>query len=146
MSLKLPKAHKLCSLTAIDALFAQSGRGALAFPVRMVWRTNPMRTHGAPVQFLISVPKKRLRHAVDRVTMRRRIREAYRLHRALLQPLFTAVDSGGERVDVAFIYVAPTLQPYHRVERAICKLLPQLLPSASSAHENTPLPADHHAE
>jgi hypothetical protein len=78
--------------------------------------------------------------------MRRRIREAYRLHRAILEPLFASVDAGGERIDVAFIYVAPSLQPYHRVERAICKLLPQLLPAASSANETTPLPADHHAE
>lgn len=32
-----------------------------------------------PVQFMITVPKKKRHHAVDRVLMRRRIREAFRL-------------------------------------------------------------------
>ncbi len=120
MRLKLHKSEKLCSLNAIDALFAGSGtKGALAFPLRMVWRTRPGEPGGAPVRFFISVPKKRLRHAVDRVTMRRRIREAYRLNRDLIAP--------GVCADVAFIYVGGDLRPYDRVESAMRRLLPQLL-------------------
>ena len=56
-NLKLHKSEKLCSSTAIDALFARKGKGALAFPVRMVVAKGE-RSHGAQVQFLISVPKK----------------------------------------------------------------------------------------
>ena len=75
---RLPKPTRLCSQTAIDRLFAQRDvKGALAYPLRAVWGDNLSRTRGDAVQFLPSVPKKRLRHAVDRVTMRRRIREAY---------------------------------------------------------------------
>ena len=122
MRLKLGKSHKLCSATAIDALFASAapGRSALAFPLRMVWSPRPaqVRSHLAEVQFFISVPKKRLRHAVDRVQMRRRIREAYRLNRELWPQ--------GRPLDVAFIYVGPTLQPYAKVDRAMKKLLPLL--------------------
>ncbi len=69
------------------------------------------------MQFLISVPKKKLRHAVDRVKMRRRIREAFRLHRheyALPE---------GIRADIAFVYVASDLVDYGRTERAVCRLL-----------------------
>ena len=69
------------------------------------------------MQFLISVPKKRLRHAVDRVTMRRRIREAYRLHHQDY-PL-----PEGVKVDVAFVYVDSSLHSYQRVERSVCRLL-----------------------
>ncbi len=117
--LKLYKSEKLCSKTGIDALFAFRGKGAIAFPVRMVWREAPERTRGSRVQFLISIPKKRLRHAVDRVAMRRRIREAYRLNRDL-------IPDSASPIDVAFIYVSQDLQPYRRVESAIRRLLPQL--------------------
>ncbi len=129
-NLKLHKSEKLCSSTAIDALFARKGKGALAFPVRMVVAKGE-RSHGAQVQFLISVPKKRLRHAVDRVTMRRRIRESFRLNRHLLPEL-----PEGMTVNVAFIYVASQLVPYHKVEKAICRLLPQITVETVAAEMN----------
>lgn len=120
--LRLYKKQKLCSALAIDALF---GKGAdvcscLAFPLRAVWRKNPRRSSDAPLQFMISVPKKRLRHAVDRVKMRRRIREAFRLHHQE-HPL--AEDN---KYDVIFIYVNSALLPYGKVERAMQKILTQI--------------------
>ncbi len=118
-SLRLHKSEKLCSTTSIDALFASKSKGALAFPVRMVWMPSHGAPRGARVRFMISVPKKRLRHAVDRVKMRRRIREAYRLNRDLIPESDT-------RFDVAFIYIAPDLRPYRRIESAMKRLLPQL--------------------
>ena len=108
-SFGLGKSHKLCSTTAIDRLFAgrdAAVRSALAYPVRMVWAPAPdgdPRPGEQPVCFFISIPKKRLRHAVDRVAMRRRIREAYRLAR-LEHPM-----PEGARLDVAFIYVLVSL-------------------------------------
>jgi len=138
-TLRLYKSEKLCSQTAIDILFgrrepkpcADSGvdaacsqrpGGSLAFPLRAVWRVNPGRQRGAGVQFLISIPKKRLRHAVDRVTMRRRVREAYRLNRHLLEGL-----PEGMLIDMAFVYVASSLQPYAAVESAVCRLLRRMV-------------------
>ncbi len=114
---KLPKKTKLCSLTAIDALFA-SGKGALAYPLRML--STPASTPG--VRFLVSIPKKRLRHAVDRVLMRRRVREAYRR----LRPDMPA----DLNLNIAFIYVANCLEPYSRIEHAIRKLLSTLTPDS----------------
>ncbi len=100
-------------------LFAPGGAGgsALAFPLRAVWRSNPGRRCDAPLQMLISIPKKRLRHAVDRVLMRRRVREAFRL----VQAEYPVPD--GARVDMAFIYVSSRLEPYAAVERAVRRLL-----------------------
>ena len=79
----LYKKEKLCSVVAIEQLFGRGGAdfSRLAYPLRAVARNNPRRKSDAPVAFLISVPKKRLRHAVDRVRMRRLIREAYRLQK-----------------------------------------------------------------
>ena len=124
--LRLYKKEKLCSQIAISQLFGPESRqpdnagqihSAIAYPLRCVWRENPRRSSDAPVQFLISVPKKRLRHAVDRVLMRRRVREAFRLnHQEFPQP-------GSRRIDVAFIYIGNGTEPYAKVERAVQRLL-----------------------
>lgn len=120
-SLGLYKKEKLCSSTAIEQLFDGGAEfSRLAFPLRAVARSNSRRHSDAPVAFLISVPKKRLRHAVDRVLMRRRIREAYRLcHQDYTYP-------DGTRIDLAFIYVANTLLPYSTVDKAVKKILASL--------------------
>lgn len=107
---KLPKATKLCSVSAIDALFA-SGRGALAYPLRAV----VMATDEPGIRFLISVPKRRLRHAVDRVAMRRRIRESYRL----LRPSLPAALN----MNIAFIYIANERVDSARISEAMRRLL-----------------------
>lgn len=73
--------------------------------------------------FLISVPKKRLRHAVDRVKMRRRIREAYRLNHGEF-PLPADV-----KADMAFVYVADRLTDY----AAVCSAMRRILASLSQS-------------
>lgn len=129
--LRLYKKEKLCSATAIEQLFdrgAKDTHGALAYPLRAVWRVNPHRHSDSPMAFLISVPKKRLRHAVDRVTMRRRIREAYRLsHRQYTLP-------EGSRIDLAFIYVSDTLTPYKAIYAAVNRLLAKISKTDSEHH------------
>jgi ribonuclease P protein component len=120
---RLYKKEKLCSVIAIEQLFGGGGadcHAALAYPLRAVWRENARRSSDAPVQFLISIPKKKLRHAVDRVQMRRRVREAYRLNHHSY-PL-----EDGHKVDVAFIYVAKNLESYQKVESAMHRLLKKI--------------------
>lgn len=118
----LYKKQKLCSATAVDALFDPAGAefSRLAYPLRAVARIDDRRSSDAPIAFLISIPKKRLRHAVDRVTMRRRTREAFRLnHQDYPLP-------DGIRVDLAFIYVANGLTDYASVEKAMRRILKAL--------------------
>lgn len=118
-SLRLYKKEKLCSAVAIEQLFGPGGAdfARLVYPLRAVARRNPRRSSDAPVAFMISVPKKRLRHAVDRVAMRRRIREAYRLNHRNINL------EDGIRLDVGFVYVANGLVPYADIERAMLRLL-----------------------
>lgn len=129
--LRLYKREKLRSVKAIDRLFAvrpPKGESVtddfgnvtvrLAYPLRMVCGTNPGR-EGADTQFLVSVPKRKLRRAVDRVKMRRRIREAYRHVRGPIESLAPTET----KTDIAFIYVADKLVDYERVLRAMQRLL-----------------------
>ena len=121
----LNKSDKLCSSTAIDKLFSRGAdatsadeiQSVMAYPLRAVWRINRDRNDGSPVQVLISIPKKRIRHAVDRVKMRRRVREAYRLSRHDYE---TVIENN---IDLAMIYVADSLKDYRTIEKAVCKIL-----------------------
>lgn len=126
MDYKLNKDEKLCSRTAVNLLFDE-GKSLMAFPLRAAYRLRPQGEH--PVQFLISIPKKRIRHAVQRVTLRRRVREAYRLSRRdLLQP--TLAESGWG-VDIAFVYLDNTPAPYSVIQEKMTTLLQRIAHAAS---------------
>lgn len=121
--LRLYKIEKLCSETAISRLFSRSDKSvhsSIVYPIRLAWRVDDTREVGLP-RFLVSVPKKRLRHAVDRVTMRRRIREAYRLNRDIVPRDLP--------VDLAFIYVADKLLPSAKITVALRRLLSSIKPA-----------------
>ena len=130
--LTLPKSTKLCSATAVDRLFQRdASNGTVAFPLRAVWRQAPERHTGDPVQFMITIPKKRLPHAVDRVTMRRRVREAYRL----LRHDHTCNVADGEHIDMAFIYLADKLLPYAVIAKAMNRILSTAFPPCMPGQE-----------
>lgn len=121
-----PRKARLKSQKAIDNLFGRVPHGmpsarissCLCYPLRAVWTEPYQRTDSYNgTRILISVPKKRLRHAVQRVTMRRRVREAWRLQR----------HQGGDiNLDIAFIYVANKVENYSKVSNAISKIIGKL--------------------
>lgn len=114
--LRLYKYEKLCSRTAIGLVFSE-GKSEVSYPIRAVYKIADAQPMGdTPAQFLITVPKKKVRTAVGRVLMRRRIREAYRLNRQILVP---ALRAAGKSVDIAFIYLDARLLPYSVIESRI---------------------------
>ena len=129
-SLKLYKSEKLCSKTEIEQLYSQ-GTSVMAYPLRAVWLAVPPRKEVQPVaaQFLISIPKKRIRHAVDRVLLRRRTRESYRLNRELLYP---AATNAGKTVLIGFNWVANHEYSYATIERSMKELLSKIATSLTS--------------
>lgn len=121
--LRLYKKEKLCSKTAIDNLFSPAkdcaGENVMAYPWRAVWRHRSFEDKRPEcAQFLITVPKRRLRHAVDRVRMRRIMREAYRLNRQLLPP--------DRALDIAFIYVASKITSFDDSVKSIRKIFSRI--------------------
>ena len=134
MDYKLNKTEKLTSRTAIERLFSE-GKSLMAFPLRAAYR---LREPGdAPVQFLISIPKKRIRRAVNRVLLRRRTREAYRLNRReLLTPTLLQQGIG---VDIAFVYLDNTPAPYSVINEKMTSLLQRIARAAieHNSHSST---------
>lgn len=133
MDYKLKKDEKLCSRTAVQLLFAE-GKSLMAFPLRAACRLRLPGEH--PVQFLISIPKKRVRRAVGRVTLRRRVRESYRLNRRelLQQPL----QQSGWGVDIAFVYLDSSLAPYSVINEKVISLLSRIAQAAADQAPITP--------
>ena len=130
MDYKLNKDEKLTSRTAIELLFGE-GKSLMAFPLRAAYRLRPRGEH--PVQFLISIPKKRIRKAVGRVTLRRRVREAYRLNRQQL--LFPALDEQDQGVDIGFVYLDGAPAPYSVINEKMTLLLQRI---AAAAQQQSP--------
>ena len=72
-------------------------------------------------QVLISIPKKRFKRAVDRNKLKRRIKEAYRLHKQVL----------GEEIQnfyllIGYIYVGREIANYQEVEEKLKQSLLRL--------------------
>lgn len=124
--LRLYKSEKLCSKIEIEKLYAR-GTSIIAYPLRAVWLAVPCDGGGnnRPVaaRFLISIPKKRIRHAVDRVLLRRRTREAYRLNRHLLE----GVLQEGKTLLIGFNWLANHECDYTTIERSMHELLCKIM-------------------
>lgn len=80
-----PKAEHLCLRRDIEALFSPGTFSFSAYPLRLIARAAEEGRQPV-VRVLLIVPKRRLRHAVDRNRAKRQLREAYRLQKSLLLP------------------------------------------------------------
>ena len=116
----LKKTERLCSKKAIDALFTGTDNKSLsAYPIRVVYR----HTEEAGFRILVSVSKKRFRHAVDRNRVKRQLREAYRLNKHLLSP----IESGGSGgMDIAFIWLTDKHKPSQLITSKMISLLEKI--------------------
>ena len=117
------KEERIVSNLLIETLFEKSiSQSLTAYPLRAVFLKTEHREGCAPVQLLISVPKKRFKHAVDRNRVKRQIREAYRKNKALLDN--TVED--GEMLLIAIIWLTDKHFATSDVEKKMISLMKQI--------------------
>jgi ribonuclease P protein component len=117
------KKERIVSQKLIEELFGGGKSHSLAaFPLRVVYMQLERQDRQEPVEVLISVPKKRLHHAVDRNRAKRQIREAYRLQKQLL----TEKMAQGQTVDIAFVWLSDQLLPSAEVNGRMKNLLERI--------------------
>ena len=77
-----------------------------------------------PVQVVIAVPKRKFKKAVDRNLLKRRIREAYRLHKDThLYPVLAKNDT---RIILSLSYIGNEIADYKIIEKKLLTALKQL--------------------
>ncbi|KAB7732683.1 ribonuclease P protein component [Rudanella paleaurantiibacter] len=137
-----PKTERLSGKTKIQSLF-QKGRADLysfyLFPFRVIYQYAPPRPETSPAPLsddtdserlavaaepietlpavLINVSKRQFKRAVDRNLLRRRVREAYRLHKQRLGHANTPP------TELAFLYIAKTKLSFEDIERGMRRAL-----------------------
>lgn len=115
----LKKSERLCSKKAFELLFAQ-GKSFLVFPIKVVYIKSLTTSENTQVAF--SVSKKKFKRAYQRNYIKRMMREAYRLNKAVfLQGNYTLAP-----LNVIFIYVGKDIVSYKKMEASIKTILSDL--------------------
>lgn len=83
MNLKLGKPYKLCSKKLIQQIFDE-GNSLNSFPFSSRFVLLDKR-EGTPFQVAFSVPKKKVKSAVDRNRIKRLMKEAIRLNKSIIE-------------------------------------------------------------
>ena len=128
MPYALTKSERLTSQLVIEKIFAGGNASMAAFPLRIVYmqmeKQGEENVTKAPwASILVSVPKKRFRHAVDRNRMKRIIREAYRLNKHIL---WEALEGRDFRLALAFVCITDTLPTFYNVNKSMKKALTRI--------------------
>lgn len=114
-----PLKEHLKSKSIIDSLYA-NGASVTAFPLRAVFIERPDGTDEPTAAILISVAKRRFRHAVDRNLLKRRIREAYRTGK---HGFIETLENNGKKMAVAIMYIDTKPSSTEYLKRKMEKLL-----------------------
>jgi ribonuclease P protein component len=123
------KRERMVSRKLIDTLFgacpakqgleSRGSQSMAAYPLRAVYIKKVRARDDAPVQVLVSVPKKHFKHAVDRNRIKRQVREAFRQHKQLLYEALAEQ----EQLLLAFIWLSDEHYPSQHVESRVVSLM-----------------------
>jgi ribonuclease P protein component len=113
-SFRFPKAERLYRRKDIEELF-KSGSSFFVKPIQLRYVVKADSNHNA---VLIVVPKRQLKKAVHRNLIKRRMREAYRLNKHLLQQ--------AHKYNLAISYFSSELLGFDEIESKLVRLLKRL--------------------
>ena len=113
------KIERLCSKTAIDALFL-GGKSKTQFPIKLIYKLAEFESP-FPIRAMFVVPKKKHKRANKRNIIKRRMREVYRLNKQTLYDSFT-----NAKYDIMFVYLSTEESEYSLIEDKMKALIKQL--------------------
>lgn len=124
-----PKAEKVWGKKNVDELFAK-GRWSSAGDLKYCWVIPSAggEPAGTPTpRVMVSVPKKFFRRAVKRNLLKRRIREAYRLQKSLLD---------GAGVDIMFVYNSKDILAFEEIFETVGRILESVGAKLEQTHQD----------
>jgi ribonuclease P protein component len=105
------KEERLSKEKDIQELF-EKGSSFYLYPFKIILRDNPEPTYHVH-QVLITVPSRNFKRAVDRNLIKRRIREAYRLNKAMIP--------GSKKLMIAYIYTPKEILTFDQIQEKLTK-------------------------
>lgn len=107
----------------------------ICYPIRILYHRLPENQDDVPIKILFSAPKKRLKRAVDRNKIKRRMRESYRQYK---HHLIDKIKVGTHPpLLIAMIYMEDCVVSYEKISMAIHKSI-DLLTEHTQLTEHTP--------
>jgi len=123
MRKSLNKSERLKKRDDIQLLF-KKGATEFNYPFKLYHLEKKKEVEESALLFGVSIPKKKFKKAVDRNLLKRRTKEAYRLHQI---PLKEAMISKGKSLMIMPVYIADEILDYKDIEDKIILLLQRLL-------------------
>ena len=120
-----PKSEHLCRKKLLTDLF-KDGSSFVVHPFRVVWMEVEL-PEPVPVQMAISVPKRKLKHAVQRNYVKRLIREAYRHEKHIHYRHFEGQE---KQCAMMLIYLGGERPDYNQIHDKIILTLQRLVKKA----------------
>jgi ribonuclease P protein component len=115
------KEERLNNKKAIDRLFDE-GKSFNSDPFHVIRSSEPFDSKH-PLRVLISIPRKKIRKAVVRNLLKRRIREAYRLHK---HALYNTLCKTRGYCTLGLIYTSVEIAGFKEIEEKIIMILQRL--------------------
>ena len=115
---RFSKSERLCSKKAIEALF-QNGKSFYCSPFLIVWAYSNSNMP-FPAQVAFSIPKKGFKLAVTRNLIKRRTREAYRVHKAILYDILYSKE---KKIVFTMIFRDNSIPDYITVENSVKEMI-----------------------
>ncbi|MBR5861414.1 MAG: ribonuclease P protein component [Bacteroidaceae bacterium] len=128
-----PLKEHLKSKSVIERLYAE-GASVTSYPLRAVFLEQSADKQESTAAILISVAKRRFRHAVDRNLMKRRIREAYRTEK---HQFVESLENNNLKMAVAILYIDTKKSSTLFLRKKMGKLLSSILSKAGIQCENS---------
>ncbi|KAA3630911.1 MAG: ribonuclease P protein component [Bacteroidetes bacterium] len=122
---QIKRGERLKSKKTIDSLF--SGANSVSkYPLLLLWKEVDLKSkkESFPIQFTVSVAKKKYKNAVDRNFVKRHIREAYRLNKP---NLYENLTGDNRQFAFMFIFTGKQLEDCSRIKWAMRKVLEKFL-------------------
>jgi len=119
MRFTFKKEEKLKSKKLIEQLFEQ-GNSLSEFPLRMIYLKNNHDSN-YPVKVSFSVSKRKFKRAVDRIRIKRLIRECYRINK---HTLYQSIEN---KYILMFTYIDEKEHKYVDIEEKMIHLMKKLI-------------------
>jgi len=117
-----PKIEHLCGEKRLSRLFNE-GKAFIVYPLRIIYIVE-QKSDIVTASILVSVPKKRFKHAVKRNRLKRLMREAYRLNKHLL---IDKLNENNLQIQLAFNYVSDEEMDFLTIEKKVKSAIQKII-------------------